>query len=65
MRAIVCNHPAISILLGQSAIYAAAYLVAGRAGMHFLAVAMSVCLLICFVVAAEKLWASLRTNSSE
>ena len=62
MRSIVCNHPAISILVGQSTTYAAAYLVAGRAGMHFLALAMLVGLLLFLVFAAEKLAASLRTS---
>ncbi|HET7052927.1 MAG TPA: hypothetical protein VFI09_03295 [Solirubrobacterales bacterium] len=64
MRSIICRHAAISILLGQVAIYSAAYLVSGRAGVHFLAIALLIGWIFWLVIVVEKMAASLRKTEN-
>lgn len=65
MRSIIRKHVAVSILLGQSAIYAAVYLVFGRAGVRIFVIALMVGLMLWLVIVVEKMLASLRKESSE
>ena len=65
VRSIIRKHGAISILLGQSAIYAVVYLVFGRAGVHVCAIALLVCLALALVIDMEKMSASSRKESAE
>jgi hypothetical protein len=64
MRSTICKHVAISILLGQVAIYAAAYLASGRAGVHFLAIALLIGWILWLVIVVEKMAASLRKTEN-
>ena len=64
MRSIIRKHVAISILLGQGAIYAAVYLVSGWAAVHLFAIALLIGWILWLAIVVEKMSASLRENSS-
>lgn len=64
MRSLIRKHVAISILLGQCAIYVAVYLVSGWAGVHHSAIALLIVWVLWLAIVVEKTSASLRKSSS-
>jgi hypothetical protein len=65
MRSIIRKHVAVSILLGQGAMYAAAYLVFGWPGIYFCAIALLIVLTLWLVIGVEKTAASSRRSPSD
>jgi len=65
MRSIIRKHAAVSILLGQGAIYAAIYLFFGWAGVYLGAIALLIGWVLWLVIVVEKTSASSRKKSSE
>ena len=64
MRSVIRNHVLISILLAEAAVYAVAYLISGWPGVHLCALGLLILWILGGVIAAEKLAASLRKESS-